>query len=291
MTVVSLVGFKPPSRYDGVPWASVTIQESAIPDVPWVTIDTLPVLPLDADPKVPATRSFTTVAALLDTGWYRLRFADGVGHVSTWSEPVRHSAVAAQLPPTPEDVRDSSELLRVKYPIGDPDSERRLRNVVYTATATVQGITGRLIDTTLGVPEDIEPGEAVPKVLVPVALRAVTLMTEEMAATGEAAIATQAAQGRRLRSISAGPWSESYFAPGEFSRRGVAERPPMNANPQLDTALWLLATEDAQALWIALATGTQPPVGVGQAVDYRRQGGGYFGTRLQRGYGVGPDGY
>jgi hypothetical protein len=127
---------------------------------------------------------------------------------------------------------------------------------------------------------------------VPVARQAVALMVERLLVTGTAAFAEQIATGRRLRGFSAGPYSESYFAPGEFARRGAAQgRPPMDADDALDAALWALATEDAREMFVAWATGVQPPAGAASVFDYRRTAGSQFAARRGFGFAGGPDGF
>lgn len=284
--VVSLVDFRPPARYDAVPWSRAVIEESGVPDEGWTQIDDQALSPVDADPAVPATRNLTTTLAALASGWYRVQFKDAASNVSSWSDPVRHSSLTEPLPPTPDDVRNLSELIADRFPVGGADSERKLRNIVYMSIALVQGMTWRLIDPTLGSP----PGkvfEAVPVSLVPIAIRAVTLMAEQQAVTGSLEFVASTNEGRRLRSISAGPWSESYFAPGELVMKNG--RPQMSTNPELDTCLWLLATEDAREEFITLTTGQQPPAAVITTIDYRRMGAGYgsWPSRL----GAGPDGW
>lgn len=79
MYVVTLSGFTPPARFDGLPYTHARIDEGPSADGPWETIDTLELLPIDSEPEDPATRNFTTEAATLPSGWYRVSFIDGTG--------------------------------------------------------------------------------------------------------------------------------------------------------------------------------------------------------------------
>lgn len=297
--VVSLIGFLPPERFDTIPWNRAKIDEAAGPDGPWVTLETQALAPLDVDPRVPALRNFTTTLAALTGGWYRITFLDAGGGQSLPTIPTRNSADET-LPPSPEAVRNASPLLRSKYPLPPTDSYAMadLRNLVAGAVAYAQRMTFRLIDPALGcaAPEDYVC-EDVPDALAPVAFEVVARLSERVKVTTDPVLAEQIATGRRLRGFSAGPYSESYFAPGEFARRGVVGRPAMDPDDVIDQLLWALATEDARDYFVFRASGVAPPTGVATAFDYRRQSIGYghsggrgYGAPLDLGHG-GPDGF
>jgi hypothetical protein len=296
--VVSLVDLIPPPRYDGQPWTQAKVQEATAPDAAWLDIDTQTLASPDADPTAPAARSVTTTLAALTTGWYRVVFLDAADNPSEPSDVVR-SSIDADLPPDPDDVRDASPLLRSKFPrpSTDPNQSGDLRRMTYQATMLVQSLTWRLIDPTLGCPAPVDEGqcEMVPNELVPVAVQAIVRMAERIYVTTQPAFAEQVATGRRLRGYTAGPYSESYFAPGEFARRGASQgRPPMDSDDALDAALWALATEDARDYFVWRSTGVAPPTSAVVSFDYRRQSIGYGagGLGLPGGYGHGgPDGY
>lgn len=274
------------------------MQEATAPDAAWLDIDTQTLASPDADPTAPAARSVTTTLAALTTGWYRVVFLDAADNPSEPSDVVR-SSIDADLPPDPDDVRDASPLLRSKFPrpSTDPNQSGDLRRMTYQATMLVQSLTWRLIDPTLGCPAPVDEGqcEMVPNELVPVAVQAIVRMAERIYVTTQPAFAEQVATGRRLRGYTAGPYSESYFAPGEFARRGASQgRPPMDSDDALDAALWALATEDARDYFVWRSTGVAPPTSAVVSFDYRRQSIGYGagGLGLPGGYGHGgPDGY
>lgn len=199
---------------------------------------------------------------------------------------VRAAAVLAPAGAPPYDaatVRSRSALLRERFPADDPyDPETdALAPFVLVAAEQVSQITGRDV----GVGE----GEAVPARLNGTALMAVSLMTERLTFGGGGDAETSEAEvsGRRKRSESAGPWSVSYFAPGELvMKNGLVS---ITGNAMLDGLLWALMTDDMRDEWRALVTGVQPPAGVASAFDYRRSGGRYGPYGGQ--HGLGPDGY
>jgi hypothetical protein len=275
--------------------------ESAVPDSPtsqWTPIDTAAFGSVDPDPTAPAPRSVTTMNAALTTGWYRLVFTDDAGHTSEPSQAVR-SSTDSEMPPTPADIRNLSPLLRQNYPLPavDPYAWSDLRSMVYTATMLVQSNTWRIIDPTLGCPAPVEEGyscELLPPELVDVARQAILKMTERLSVTAQPAFASQIASGRRLRGFTAGPYSENYFDPGQFARKGTTGRPAMDNDDAIDAALWALATEDARDYFMWRATGAAPPTGVPSTFDYRRQSLGYGAGEIGIPGGFargGPDGW
>lgn len=174
-------------------------------------------------------------------------------------------------PPSPytgQELRILSALLRAQFPEADPydPEEDALNPYVGEAMALVAAITGRAIPPG-------SQGEAVPAQLLPVAARAVRLKTEQAVVGSAAGASEEAAAGRRLRSQSAGPWSESYFAPGELGVKGG--RPVLDPNAALDEALWALATEERREEMIAEATGRHPPAGRITAFRYGERAGRY----------------
>ncbi len=74
--VVSLEDFRPSPRYDGEPWTAAQIYEGATSAGPFVLLETLPITPVDADPRNPAYRSFTTDLGTAADLWYQIVFVD-----------------------------------------------------------------------------------------------------------------------------------------------------------------------------------------------------------------------
>lgn len=169
--------------------------------------------------------------------------------------------------PTRAEIRERSRLLRGRYPetpAGGAETDD-LDVAVEDASFLVASITGRKIGT--------ESGVEVPADLVSVAKRAVALKAEHLDTAAAEESAEEAASGRRLRSISAGPWSESYFAPGELIVKGGV--PQLDPDPRLAELLWALCTEEMREEYLALFTGKPAPAGAATEFDYRRWAGGY----------------
>lgn len=258
--VVRLVGFRPSPRDDGVAWTQVRVEEAATQNGPWTVIDTQALSPVDPDPTVPQIRNVTTSGAQLASGWYRLAFVDPAGGQQL-TGPVAGSGAGIEMPPSASVVRDRSELLTARYPPNpvDGDVERRLRELVADAVALIESITGRVLDSTL---------PTVPVNLVRIAMRATALMSEMMSVRGSLAYAQSTADGsrQRLKSISAGSWSESYFGPGELVvKAGIVA---ITGNQALDEALWALMTDEKRDEWRSLATGVRPAAGRHFEVDW-----------------------
>lgn len=296
--VVSLNGYLPPPRNDGLAWSGVQVYEEATLAGPATLIDTqaLPT-PLDTNPASPQVRNITTSHGTLPNMWYFLVFTDVAGGYSDPSDPLRNTSAEDELPPTPDAIRAQSPLLRKNFPLPPTNAYQPsdLRNLVYQSVSLVQSLTWRLIDPSLG---DSSPegyvSEAVPPWQVPIVFQAVARMAERVSVTTAPAFAEQLATGRLLRGFSAGPYSEQYFSPGEFARRGAQQgRQPMDVESAIDEALWALATEDARDYFVWRATGITPPTGVATAFDYRRANVGYSAGGLGGPFGGrgGPDGF
>lgn len=99
----SFEGFKPPRRFDSVPFVSVEIREAASESGTYSTIETVALSPVDTDPANPASRNFTTDEAVEAVGWYVIRWVDGGGAFSD-SVPVRFGATGANDFASVEDV-------------------------------------------------------------------------------------------------------------------------------------------------------------------------------------------
>lgn len=89
MTVVTLQDYTPAPRYDSVPWTGARIEEATASTGPWTAIETFTFSLADSDPSDPQARSFTTEAATLDQGWYRVVWLDGDGNEQP-TEPIQN---------------------------------------------------------------------------------------------------------------------------------------------------------------------------------------------------------
>lgn len=276
MALISIEHTRPAKRFDAVPFTHATMQEAPEFGGPWTDIETFDLSlalwgGLDGNPASPIYRKFSTTNALLASGFYRIVWKDGLGTEDA-GDPVGRSQPGV-LPPDLVEVRSRSPLLRAKYPenAADEQLDIDLQMWIDAAVPLIEAITCRRLNDTL--PDD----------LVEIGFRAVVLKVEQLATSGAAAQAEAMAAGKRLRSISAGPWSESYFAPGELVVKNGA--PMMDPDPRLHEALWALATEECREAFLALATGVQTPAGAVAAFDYRKMG------RRVGGREYGPDGW
>lgn len=166
--------------------------------------------------------------------------------------------------PTATEVRTRSELLTDAFPPGaDPDP---LEPVIADAGALVSALTWRLI------PNDATPdgasGEDVTPGLEPIAVRAVTLKAEQLAVRSSSRARKKAITDGRLQSFTAGPYSESYFGPGEAQKAKM-----LDPDAALAEVLWDLATQAARDYWIAEWTGVRQPASAVVAYDYSRRPG------------------
>lgn len=160
--------------------------------------------------------------------------------------------------PTNDEVRARSELLRTDLPA--PGGDAALTALIEDASALISAMTCRDIGA--------GTGEDVPAALLPVARRAVTLKSEALYVSGTPTARRGAIGGGRLQSISAGPWSESYFGPGEAAQAGV-----LDPDPALHEALWALATEECRQEWLLLWAALRgdldaPPASAVEEVDW-----------------------
>lgn len=90
--VVTFVGYRPPARYDQLPWTQAVIQEAATETGSYSTVDTVTLTPVDADPSDPVLRSFTTEHGTALGYWYRVLFRDATGDNSQPTTPIQNVA-------------------------------------------------------------------------------------------------------------------------------------------------------------------------------------------------------
>ena len=108
--VVTLEDYRPSPRYDALPWTQARIEEGTASVGPWVTLETQNLSPVDADPRNPAYRSFTTQLGTAEAQWYRIVFLDATGDVGLPTFPVQN---VADDRPVYASVSELAELLRV----------------------------------------------------------------------------------------------------------------------------------------------------------------------------------
>lgn len=108
--VVTLRDYVPTPRYDGEAWRWAIIEESAASVGPWTQRAQLDLAQaqwggIDTDPTNPKTRNFTIDNATLQSGWYRVVFADAAVDELLPTDPVQNVVeVTLSWTPTLEDV-------------------------------------------------------------------------------------------------------------------------------------------------------------------------------------------
>jgi hypothetical protein len=109
--VITFISYRPPERFDELPWTEIRVEEAAAEDGTYTLIDTIPISPLDADPTDPAYQSFTTENGTDVELWYRVVFADADGDTSQPTTPVQN--VAGSTGPPVVAYATTTELARV----------------------------------------------------------------------------------------------------------------------------------------------------------------------------------
>jgi hypothetical protein len=93
-TPLTLFGYTPPARYDRVPWTAARIEQSSTETGPYTLVEEIPLTPVDLDPAVPDSRSFTTELAT-PGDFYRIVWADTLGGLSDPTSPVQFVTATA----------------------------------------------------------------------------------------------------------------------------------------------------------------------------------------------------
>lgn len=124
--VVSFEGYRPPPRYDSIPWTEARLYEATTSDGVGTLIETFTLSPVDADPSDPAYRDFTTELGTAAELWYWIVFADASGDTAAATDPVQNIAIA---------YASLDELFRI-LKIRNPSDEQRAAGArVLTAAA------------------------------------------------------------------------------------------------------------------------------------------------------------
>jgi hypothetical protein len=108
--VVTLEDFRPSPRYDGEPWTDAQIYEGLTADGVFTLLETIPILPVDADPENPAYRNFTTDLGTADELWYQIVFVDADMSTGQPTSPIQN---VADDRPVYASVSELAQLLRV----------------------------------------------------------------------------------------------------------------------------------------------------------------------------------
>jgi len=167
-----------------------------------------------------------------------------------------------------DDIRTRSTVLSTKFP--SPAGDDGLTALVREASAVVAMLTGRAIGATGEGPFGC-PLEEVPAALVPVATRAIRLRAERMdLLESNATLLIERAERTLggLASFTAGPYSESYFKPGDTIQTLQA----LDSDPEMAADLWSLATECVREGWMRLwhpeLIGALEPASVTQEINW-----------------------
>lgn len=122
--VVSLSDYRPSPRYDGLPWTQARIEEAAASSGPWTILETVNLSPVDADPRNPAYRNFTTALGTADGLWYRVVFLDAGGSTGLPTAAVQN---VADDRPVYASVSELATLVRVNESARHNDLMRALK--------------------------------------------------------------------------------------------------------------------------------------------------------------------
>jgi hypothetical protein len=108
--VVSLEDYRPAPRYDALPWTKARIEEAPASTGTWTTLETINLSPVDADPKNPQYRNFTTALGTAAGQWYRIVFLDASLNTGLPTVPVQNIDDDR---PVYADVSELAQLLRI----------------------------------------------------------------------------------------------------------------------------------------------------------------------------------
>jgi hypothetical protein len=158
------------------------------------------------------------------------------------------------------EVRERSEYLTAASPPADPYDP--LTDALNDEVSLANVLVGDLTCRAIGPPGT--PGAPVPTEKEDLARVAVTMKAEQIyAARGTAAAREGGVSAGMLRSISAGPWSESYFGPEDARKANV-----LDLDPLLAQTLWALAPEECRERWLELWSGVYAPASASTEVAW-----------------------
>lgn len=93
---LTLLGYRPPARFDGVPWTAARLEQASTSGGSYTEVETIVLNPVDLDPREPALRGLTTVLATAGN-WYRVVWVDANGDESDPTDPVQVADVETPL--------------------------------------------------------------------------------------------------------------------------------------------------------------------------------------------------
>jgi len=127
--VITFVGYRPPARYDSLPWTNARVEEASAVDGVFTQIDTFVLSPTDLDPVNPQARSFTTENGTASGYWYRVVFVDGTGDTSQPTTPVQNLPGSDVAPHAYATVNQLAALLNLAVPtVAQTEGMQRVLN-------------------------------------------------------------------------------------------------------------------------------------------------------------------
>lgn len=138
MTVVSLTGYVPPSRFDGLPWVQARLEQAATQGGSYTTTETFD-LDQDPDPAHPATRSFTSELGTVNL-WYRIVWVDEDGDES--SPTAAGQNVSGVVTPALDASVQAAELATILQ-VNATSNSAALNRVIDAAYGEIVAETGR----------------------------------------------------------------------------------------------------------------------------------------------------
>jgi hypothetical protein len=133
--VVTLQDYRPAPRYDSLPWTDARIEEAPASTGPWVALETQTLTPVDADPRNPSYRNFTTALGTADEQWYRVVFLDAALATGLPTYPVQN---VSDDRPVYASVAELAALLRVSA----SDRHNSLMRVLKSAAEEIDSEIG-----------------------------------------------------------------------------------------------------------------------------------------------------
>jgi hypothetical protein len=137
--IVSFTDYTPVPRFDLIPWETVEIEEADSAEGDWTLLDTQALSPVDVDPSEPAPRSFTVLGTESEL-WYRVRFQDGNGDYSEYTEPVQNIADDTFAEPYATEA-ELARILKLRAPTAEQTAA--MTRVLTTAALEIDSELGR----------------------------------------------------------------------------------------------------------------------------------------------------
>lgn len=157
--VVTLLGYSPPARADGVAFTKAKVEESPTGKGEWTARQTITLSPVDADPEHPESRDLTiTTATIPSGGWYRVVWIDSAANESAPTAPALDaSELAGGVRPT---VTDVANLLRARTQVRGGNESGTFNARTRPTADEVDGMIDEALDEVLGKVRTVKEVEA-----------------------------------------------------------------------------------------------------------------------------------